>query len=85
VIVQSVLEANPFLTVPTLTERIVENFLTAHCKWLVQCECGRLMNEVRPEGTGHWGKSEAAREAGSIDQNTPSDRRMIVSSEKILK
>ena len=42
------------------------------------------MNEVRPEGTGHWGKSEAAREAGSIDQNTPSDRRMIVLSDKIL-
>ena len=78
------------------------------CKWLVQCECGRLrlvagqdllngrssscgcasrrknrdngktsvrglalrtrlqrvMSEVRPEETGPWGKSEAARESG---------------------
>ena len=93
-----------------------------HCKWLVQCECGRLrlvpgqdllngrssscgcasrgknsddgktsvrsvalrtrlqrvMNELRPEGTRSWGKSDAAREFGLIDEDTQSDRRMIV-------
>jgi hypothetical protein len=93
-----------------------------HCKWLVQCECGRLrlvakqdllngrssscgcgsrrknsdngkssvrglalrtrlqrvMNELRPEGTGLSGKSEAARESRLIDEDTQSDRRIIV-------
>src|SRR6266508_3830861 len=93
------------------------------CRWLVQCECGRLrhvagqellnglssscgcasprkngndakssvrgvalrtrlqrvMNELRPEGTtGPWSKSEAARKSGLIDDDTQSDRRMIV-------
>ncbi len=92
-----------------------------HCKWLVQCECGRLrlvagedllngrssscgctsshknsgegktsgrgvalrtrlqrvMNELRPETTEPWVKSEAARESGLIE-DTESDRRMIV-------
>jgi len=90
------------------------------CRWLVQCECGRLrhvagqellnglssscgcasprkngnngktsvrgvalrtrlqrvMNELQPEGTGP--KSEGARESGLIDEDTQSDRRMIV-------
>src|ERR687892_2459716 len=94
-----------------------------HCKWLVQCEGGRIrlvpgqdllngrssscgcasrrknngddgktsmrsvaprkrskrvMNELRPEGTGSRGKSEAARESGLIDEDPQSDRRMIV-------
>ena len=93
-----------------------------NCKWLVQCECGRLrlvegkdllngrssscgcasrrknidegkssvrgsalrtrlrrvMKELGPEGTGPWGKPETAQESGLIDQDTPSDRRMIV-------
>jgi hypothetical protein len=93
-----------------------------HCKWLVQCECGKLrlvagqdllngrslscgcasrrknggdtktsvrsvalrtrlqrvMSEVRPEGTGSQDKSESAREPGLFDDETPSDRRMIV-------
>jgi hypothetical protein len=93
-----------------------------HCKWLVQCECGRLrvvaeqdllsgrstscgcasrrkssdngktsvhgsalrtrlqrvMSEVRPEGTGSWAKSEAARESDLFGEDTQSDRRMIV-------
>ena len=35
----------------------------------------RVMNELRPEGTG---PSEAARESGLIDEDTQSDRRMIV-------
>ncbi|HEU5246507.1 MAG TPA: hypothetical protein VFU09_05405 [Candidatus Udaeobacter sp.] len=34
------------------------------------------MNELRPEGTGPLGKSEAARESGVIDEDTQSDRRM---------
>jgi hypothetical protein len=37
----------------------------------------RVMNELRPEGTGR-SKSEAARESGLIDEDTQSDRRMIV-------
>jgi hypothetical protein len=93
-----------------------------HCKWLVQCECGKLrlvagqdllngrssscgcasrrknggdpktsvrsvalrtrlqrvMSEVRPEGTGSQDKSEPAREPGLFDDETQSDRRMIV-------
>jgi hypothetical protein len=36
----------------------------------------RVMNELRPEGTGPLGKSEAARESGVIDEDTQSDRRM---------
>jgi hypothetical protein len=36
-----------------------------------------VMNELRPEGTGR-SKSEAARESGLIDEDTQSDRRMIV-------
>jgi hypothetical protein len=92
------------------------------CKWLVQCECGRLrhvaghellngrssscgcasyrkngdtgkslvrsetlrtrlqrvMNELAPEGTAPWDKSEAAQVSGLIDEDTQSDRRMIV-------
>jgi hypothetical protein len=92
------------------------------CKWLVQCECGRLrlvagqdllngrssscgcasrrknsdngktsvrslalrtrlqrvMSEVRPERTGPSDKSEAAPESALIDEDTQSDRRMIV-------
>jgi len=35
----------------------------------------RVMNELRPEGTA---PSEAAREPGLIDEDTQSDRRMIV-------
>ena len=35
----------------------------------------RVMNELRPAGTG---PSEAARESGLIDEDTQSDRRMIV-------
>jgi hypothetical protein len=35
----------------------------------------RVMNELRPEGTG---PSKAARESGLIDEDTQSDRRMIV-------
>ena len=38
----------------------------------------RVMNELRPNGTDPWGKSEAAGESGLIDEDTPSDRRMIV-------
>ena len=38
----------------------------------------RIMNELRPEGTGSSGKSEAARESGLINEDTQSDRRMIV-------
>jgi hypothetical protein len=38
----------------------------------------RVTNELRPEGTGPGGKSEAARESGLIDEDTKSDRRMIV-------
>ena len=38
----------------------------------------RVMRELRPEGTGSWSKSEAARESGLIDEDTQSDRRMIV-------
>jgi hypothetical protein len=93
-----------------------------HCKWLVQCECGRLrlvaghdllngrssscgcasrrknsdngkpsvrglalrtrlqrvMNELRPEETGPSDQSEAARESGLTDEDTQSDRWMIV-------
>jgi hypothetical protein len=35
------------------------------------------MNELRPEGTGSE-KSEAARQSDLIDDDTQSDRRMIV-------
>jgi hypothetical protein len=38
----------------------------------------RVMNKLPPEGTGPWGKSEGAREPGLIDEDTPSDRQMIV-------
>ena len=38
----------------------------------------RVMNELRPNGTDPWGKSEGAREFGVIDDDTQSDRRMIV-------
>jgi hypothetical protein len=36
------------------------------------------MNELPLNGTDPWGKSEAAGESGLIDEDTPSDRRMIV-------
>jgi len=38
----------------------------------------RVMSELPPEGTGSWDKSEGARESGLIDEDTQSDRRMIV-------
>jgi hypothetical protein len=39
----------------------------------------RVMNKLGPEGTTRsWGKPEAARESGLIDEETQSDRRMIV-------
>ena len=38
----------------------------------------RVMNELRPEETGSWSKSEAARQSDLIDDDTQSDRRMIV-------
>jgi hypothetical protein len=101
------------------------------CKWLVQCECGRLrhvaeqellngqssscgcasprknsyngrtpvrnengkslarsealrtrlhhvMNQLRPEEPEPWSEPEAGRVSGLIDEDTQSDRRMIV-------
>ncbi len=38
----------------------------------------RVMDELRPEATEPWVKSEAARESGLIDDDRQSDRRMIV-------
>ena len=37
----------------------------------------RVMSELRPEGTGPLGKSEAAQESGLIDEGTQSDRRIV--------
>jgi hypothetical protein len=38
----------------------------------------RVMNELPPQGTAHRRKSEGAQESGLIDEDTPSDWRMIV-------
>jgi hypothetical protein len=38
----------------------------------------RVMNELRPETTEPWVKCEAARQSDLIDEDTQSDRRMIV-------
>jgi hypothetical protein len=37
-----------------------------------------VMNQLRPEEPEPWAKSEAARKSGLIDEDTQSDRRMIV-------
>jgi hypothetical protein len=38
----------------------------------------RVMNELRPVEKGSWSNSEAARQCDLIDEDTQSDRRMIV-------